>query len=99
MNKIVNLNALSEEDYYQILKKSEDSPLSKYIYLVQFHGDDVEISDETIKTIAKEAFNSKLGVRSIDQILRTMFTEALFNAPLQQEMTHLIEKKLYEGAL
>ncbi|MDQ7060896.1 MAG: AAA family ATPase [Sulfurimonas sp.] len=53
MNTIVNLHKLSEEDYYKILTQSKSSPLKEFVEKIEFHGDRVAISDDTLHEIAK----------------------------------------------
>ena len=93
MNSIVNLYPLGKDDYYKILTQSESSPLSEFINKITFHGDKVEISDETLQEIAKVADKSALGVRAIKQTLKSMFNDALFNAADGEYKTHVISYK------
>lgn len=50
----------------------------------------MDIDNKTIKKIAKFASSSELGVRSIKQVLKQIFKEALFVAPNQRGITHKI---------
>lgn len=90
MNSIVNLYSLNEDDYYQILTQSESSPLKEFINKISFHGDRVDISEETLQKVAKVATESELGVRAIKQTLKSMFSEALFSAADGEYKTHTI---------
>ena len=90
MQSIINLYPLTEEDYYTILAQSDKSPLKEFIAKVEFHGDSVIIEDRVIRAVAKYAANSDLGVRSIRQILKKLFNEALFLAPERGNNTHYI---------
>jgi ATP-dependent protease Clp ATPase subunit len=91
MNTIVNLKKLSVDNYFKILKTSKSSPLQEFINKVEFHGDTVEISDDTLYKVAMIAANSELGVRAVKQTLRAMFSEALFLAADGEHKTHIIE--------
>jgi ATP-dependent protease Clp ATPase subunit len=93
MHTIVNLYPLTEEDYYKILTQSDKSPLQEFVDKVEFHGDSVIVDDEVICAVAKYAANSDLGVRSIRQILKKLFSEALFLAPGAEHKTHHIKYK------
>jgi len=90
MNTIVNIKPLSQDDYYNILKNSKSSPLISFVNKVEFHGDKIDITDETLQEISKIAVKSKLGVRSMKQILKNIFNEALFNAANSEYKTHTI---------
>lgn len=93
MNSIVNLYPLSEDDYYKILTQSESSPLNEFINKITFHGDTVDITDETLSYVSKVASESELGVRAIKQTLKSMFNEALFSAADGEFKTHTISYK------
>lgn len=93
MNSIINLYPLDENDYYKILTQSESSPLKEFINKINFHGDQVDINDETLHKVAKIASESELGVRAIKQTLKNMFSDALFNAADGEYTTHKITYK------
>jgi len=88
MSSIINLKKLSKDDFYQILINSESSPLQEFIKKIEFHGDKVNISDETVQQVASMAEKSKLGVRGMKQILKEMFKDALFKTPEDGVTTH-----------
>ncbi|WP_457748229.1 AAA family ATPase [Sulfurimonas sp.] len=96
MHTIVNLYALTKRDYHRILTQSEKSPLKEFIAKVEFHGDLVQISDDIIESIADYASKSELGVRSIRQVLKQLFAEALFEAPNPTQKTHEIVWNIQE---
>jgi ATP-dependent Clp protease ATP-binding subunit ClpX len=91
MSTIVNLQKLSEDDYYKILTNSKSSPLQEFINKVEFHGDQVDISNETLLEISKMAADSELGVRAIKQTLNILFTDALFSTADGEFKTHVIK--------
>jgi len=93
MHTIVNLYPLTQEDYYKILVKSDKSPLWEFIEKVEFHGDSVIIDKEVIHAVARYASHSDLGVRSIRQILKKLFSDALFQAPGTDHKIHHIKYK------
>ena len=93
MHTIVNLYALTQEDYYKILTQSNKSPIQEFIDKVRFHGDDVVIDEDVIEAIAEYAAKSDLGVRSIRQILKKLFAQVLFLAPEAGNKTHHITYK------
>ena len=99
MNTIVNLSRLSEDDYFNILKNSKSSPLQELINKVEFHGDKVEISDETLHQVANIAAQSELGVRAVKQTLKNMFSDALFDTADGTYKTHRISYKESYGSL
>ncbi|MCD4668165.1 MAG: AAA family ATPase [Sulfurimonas sp.] len=90
MSTIVNLRTLLKDDYYNILTNSQSSPLKNFINKVEFHGDKIDINEETLQNISKVAEESELGVRAIKQILKSIFCDALFSAADGEYKTHAI---------
>ena len=90
MNSIINLHKLSAKDYFKILKESSSSPLNEFIKKIEFHGDSVKIDDESLIKVSNEVVESELGVRALKQILKSMFSEALFSAADGEYRTHNI---------
>ncbi|MFC2073800.1 AAA family ATPase [Campylobacterota bacterium] len=93
MSTIVNLQKLSEDHYFSILTNSKSSPLKEFVSKVEFHGDSVDISEETLRQVSKVAAENKLGVRAIKQILTRMFSDALFYAADEEQKTHTVTYK------
>jgi len=93
ISSIVNLYPLSEDDYYKILTQSKSSPLNEFINKIAFHGDKVDINKETLQEVAKMAAESELGVRTIKQTLKSMFSDALFSVADGECKTHTISFK------
>jgi len=91
MHTIVNLYPLTQEDCHKILTQSDKSPLQEFIDKVEFHGDSVIIDDDVIQAVAKYAARSDLGVRSLRQILKKLFNNALFSAPGANHKMHHIK--------
>ena len=90
MNSIVNLHKLSAKDYFKILKESSSSPLNEFVKKIEFHGDAVKIDNETLMQVSNEVAKNELGVRAMKQILKSMFSEALFSAADGEYKTHNI---------
>jgi ATP-dependent Clp protease ATP-binding subunit ClpX len=93
VSTIVNLKTLGREDIFNILAKSSSSPLKKYIEKIEMHGSSVSISEQTLRQIANSAANNPLGVRSIDFILKQIFKDALFDAPLHSGKVYVVDYK------
>ncbi|MDF1884126.1 AAA family ATPase [Sulfurimonas sp. SAG-AH-194-C21] len=90
MSSIINLKSLSQEDYFDILTKSLSSPLKEFVKKIEFHGDKVDINDETLHYVSKKAAQSELGVRSMKQTLKSIFNDALFATSSADYQTHII---------
>lgn len=93
MSSIVNLCKLSEDDFYDILTKSKSSPLQEYIDKIEFHGCKVQISEETMRSISAKTASNNLGVRALKQILKKVFSDAMFTSPNGNFKTYTITDK------
>jgi len=93
INAILNLNPLTEEDYYRILTDGDSSPLQDYIALVQQYGDDVHIPDDALQEICRQAASSGLGARALHKIVYRVFKDILFEAPNPLIQTFMITRE------
>lgn len=74
---IININQLSEDDFYNILKYGNSSDLEIYKTAFNEQGVDVTIDDEVYKEIARRAFNTATGARNIGNTLNTILDKCL----------------------
>lgn len=91
VSTIVSLLPLSKEDIYTVLTQSKSTPINKYIDKIIQNGCRVKIPDSTYQSIASEAANHPLGIRSLDFILKRLFKKALFESPLYSGKTYVID--------
>jgi ATP-dependent protease Clp ATPase subunit len=91
VSTVVSLKPLNQENIYTVLTQSKSTPAKKYIEKIVFNNCHVVIPDATQRSIAHEAANHPLGVRSLDFILKRLFKKALFESPLYSGKTYVIE--------
>jgi len=82
----VELNSLTEEDFYKILTQPQNALLKQYQALLKTEGIDLSFDDEAIKEIARVStvVNEQvenIGARRLHTILSTILEDYLFNAP------------------
>ncbi|MFZ4859315.1 MAG: AAA family ATPase [Desulfuromonadaceae bacterium] len=82
VTKIVSLNPLGEDDFYQILCDSKSSPLLTFNQLMEAQGSTLNISDREIRAIAQVAAKSGLGARGIKHALYNNLFNELFDGNL-----------------
>lgn len=87
MDKIVNLKKLTQEDYYQILTSTQESPLLEFIDKVEINNNKVVVEENTLKEIANYASQNSLGARAIRQKLNQLFSEVMFESPESENKT------------
>ena len=75
IQNIVNLSPMSEADYAELLAKDDFGPIER---LEKDYGVNLSICDETRLRIAQSAYKSGLGVRGMENQIRNMIDESLF---------------------
>lgn len=88
----VELNALSQEDFYRILTEPKSSLVKQYVALMKTEGVNLEFTDDSLKEIAKLAAEvnqemENIGARRLHTILEKVMDELSFEA------TELTEKE------
>ena len=83
IEKTVLLQGLREDDYLNILR-SAYSPVNK---IGQALGKKIYISESRAAEIANHAYNSKIGVRSMNNEINSIVNEILYKNPSIREIT------------
>ncbi len=101
----VELNSLTEEDFYKILTIPENALIKQYKALLKSEGVDITFKDEAIREIAKIATEvneqvENIGARRLHTILTTLLEDILFDIPDKIDSKEIeIDKKLVESKL
>jgi ATP-dependent HslUV protease ATP-binding subunit HslU len=82
----VELESLTEEDFFQILTIPENALLKQYTALLNTEGVDVEFSEDAIRAIARIALEvnesvENIGARRLHTILTTLLDQVLYDVP------------------
>ena len=82
----VELNNLTEEDFYKILTLPKNALLKQYAALLHAEGVEIEFEDDAVKEIAGIAATvnaeiENIGARRLHTILTTLLEEILFEVP------------------
>ncbi len=82
----VELNSLTEDDFYKILTTPENALVKQYKALLETEGVTIEFSDEALKEIAKTATEvneevENIGARRLHTILMALMEDILFEIP------------------
>lgn len=82
----VELDSLSKEDFYRILKEPKNSLVRQYVELLSAEGVTLEFNDESIEEIARisSEVNEKtenIGARRLHAIIEKLLDDVSFNAP------------------
>ncbi len=82
----VELNPLTEEDFYRILIQPENSLIKQYKALFLTEGVELEFEDDAIKEIAHISFevntrSENIGARRLSTVLSCVLEDYLYNIP------------------
>jgi ATP-dependent HslUV protease ATP-binding subunit HslU len=100
----VELDALTENDFYRILTEPENALITQYVELLATEGVNLSFDDSAIKEIASIARQvndrtENIGARRLHTILECLLEDILFAAPDLEEKTvsisaDIVRKKL-----
>ena len=92
----VELQSLTEDDFYRILKEPRNSLTRQYSAMMQAEEVELSFQDEALREIAKLAFtiNSEvenIGARRLQTVMSTLLNEFMFDIPdVIQANSHLV---------
>ena len=102
----VELNSLTEGDFYQILKEPKNALTKQYEALIDSEDVELSFNDESLREIAKIAFQineevENIGARRLHTVMSRLLNEILFDIP--DEIPHnakvMITKELVRERL
>ena len=82
----VELNSLTESDFYQILKTPKNALTKQYVAMMESEGVELEFEDGALREIAKIAFevNSEvenIGARRLQTVMSLLLNDFMFDIP------------------
>ena len=83
---IVSLHELNEEDLVKILKDTKNSIIKQYAKMFEMDGITLEISDEALHAVAKEALKRNTGARGLRSILENVLMNVMFEVPSRKDV-------------
>lgn len=92
----VELQSLTEDDFYRILKEPRNSLTRQYSAMMQAEEVELSFQDDALREIAKLAFtiNSEvenIGARRLQTVMSTLLNEFMFDIPdVIQANSHLV---------
>ena len=90
---IVTLEELSEDALVRIIKEPKNALLKQYKKLLAMDGVELEMDDEAIKTVAKQAIERKTGARGLRGILEGVMTDIMYDIPSRDDVAKCIVTK------
>jgi len=101
----VELNSLTEEDFYKILTVPKNALLKQYEALLESEGVEVRFTDEAVREVARmaAAVNEEvenIGARRLHTILTTLLEDVLFDVPdAMREDSFVVDGDLVQSKL
>ena len=91
----VELDSLTEDDFYKILTVPQNALLKQYKALLASEGVDVEFTDEAVREVARMAAAvnedvENIGARRLHTILTTLLEDILFDVPDAMREDHFL---------
>ena len=83
---LVSLNELKEEDLVRILKDTKNSIVKQYAKIFEMDGVVLEISDEALHAVAREALKRETGARGLRSILENVLMNVMFEVPSRRDV-------------
>ena len=90
---IVTLEELSEEAVVRIIKEPKNALLKQYKKLLSIDGVELEMDDEAIRAVARQALERKTGARGLRGILESTMTEIMYEIPSRDDVEKCIITK------
>ncbi|MBQ1288776.1 MAG: ATP-dependent Clp protease ATP-binding subunit ClpX, partial [Erysipelotrichaceae bacterium] len=90
---LVTLEDLSEEALINILTEPKNALVKQYSKLLAMDGVELEIKDDAIEAIAKQALAKKTGARGLRGIMERMMTDIMYDLPSRKDVAKCIITK------
>ena len=85
---ITHLNPLDREALLRILTEPKNALIRQYEYLFQLDGIKLDIEPEVLEFVVDKAMEYKLGARGLRSIMESIMTDAMFDLPSNENITH-----------
>lgn len=98
---VVTLDDLSEEDLVHVLTEPKNALLKQYRYMFNLEGVDLQITDDALLAIAREAKKSKSGARGLRSIVERILLDPMYTIPSRKQSLSKIvinDKCVSDGA-
>ncbi|ABG60231.1 ATP-dependent protease ATPase subunit HslU [Cytophaga hutchinsonii] len=102
----VELNSLTEADFYHILKEPKNALTRQYQALLSSENVNIEFHDDALKAISEIAFElnvevENIGARRLHTVMSHLLNELLFDVPdkIETHSTVVITKELVDQKL
>ncbi|MCK5840970.1 MAG: ATP-dependent Clp protease ATP-binding subunit ClpX [Candidatus Sabulitectum sp.] len=82
---LVTLDDLSEKDLIHVLTQPKNALVKQYRYMFNLEGVDLQITDDALLAIAKEAKKSQSGARGLRSIVERILLDPMYRIPSEKQ--------------
>lgn len=95
---MATLEELSEDSFIEILTKPKNAIIKQFQKLMELEGVELEVTDEALAEIAREAIKRKTGARGLRAILETIMLDISYEVPSLKGLTRcVISEEVIKG--
>ena len=95
---VATLEELSEDSFIEILTKPKNAIIKQFQKLMELEGVELEVTDEALAEIAKEAIKRKTGARGLRSIIETVMLDISYEVPSLKGLTRcVISEEVIKG--
>lgn len=90
---IVTLSELDEKSLTRIITEPKNALIKQYKKLFELDGVELDLEDDAIRAIAKQAFERKTGARGLRGIMEKLMTGVMYEIPSRDDVDKCIITK------
>jgi ATP-dependent Clp protease ATP-binding subunit ClpX len=95
---VATLEELSEESFIEILTKPKNAIIKQFQKLMELEGVELEVTDEALVEIAREAIKKKTGARGLRAIIENVMLDISYEVPSLKGLTRcVISEEVIKG--
>ena len=95
---VATLEELSEESFIEILTKPKNAIIKQFQKLMELEGVELEVTDEALAEIAREAIKRKTGARGLRAIIENVMLDISYEVPSLKGLTRcVISEEVIKG--
>lgn len=87
---VATLEELSEESFIEILTKPKNAIIKQFQKLMELEGVGLEVTDEALAEIAREAIKKKTGARGLRAIIENVMLDISYEVPSLKGLTRCV---------
>lgn len=87
---IATLEALDEQALVQILTEPRNAVVKQYQRILQWDGVELEVTDEALAAIAREAIKRNTGARALRSIIEETMLDVMYDVPSMEDVVKVV---------